>query len=64
MAIALPLVLLGCFALAQKFPLHAPRVLLVSGFASLLVPTAHLSYTKLDSINPLPLELLRLLRWI
>src|ERR1019366_1041989 len=49
-AIALPLVLLGCFALAQKFSLHTPGALLVLGLTSLLVPAAHVSYTKIDLI--------------
>ncbi len=63
-AIALPLVLLGCFVLAQRFPLHFPRALLLLGLASLLVPAAHVVYTKIDLISPLPLEIFRLLRWL
>ncbi len=61
-AIALPVLLLGVFELARKFPLHTPRALLVLSLASLLLPAAHLTYTKIDLISPLPLELLRLLR--
>lgn len=63
-AIALPLVLLGSFELARKFPLHAPGTLRLLGFASLVIPAAHLSYTKIDLISPLPLELFRLMRGI
>jgi len=61
-AIATPLVLAGCFALARRHPDHAPRVLLVAGVVNLLIPAAHLTYVHIDPINPLPVELLRLLR--
>ncbi len=61
-AIATPLVLAGCFALARRHPAAAPRVLLVLGVVNLLVPAAHLTYVHIDPINPLPVELLRLFR--
>lgn len=61
-AITLPLLLLGCFTLAKIFPLQTPRVLLLVGLASLVIPAAHLTYNKIDLISPLPLEVTRLLR--
>jgi hypothetical protein len=61
-AIALPLVLAGCFALARRHPAAAPRWLLAAGIANLLIPAAHLTYVHIDPISPLPLELFRLLR--
>ena len=61
-AIATPLVLAGCFALARRHPAQAPRVLLILGVINLLIPAAHLTYVHIDPINPLPIELFRLLR--
>jgi len=61
-AIAVPLVLAGCFALAHRHPQHAPRLVLALGIINLLIPAAHLTYVHIDPINPLPIELFRLFR--
>lgn len=61
-AIALPLVLAGCFSLARLYPKSAPRILLLCGILNLLIPSAHMTYTKIDPINLLPVELYRLCR--
>jgi hypothetical protein len=61
-AIATPLVLAGCFALARRHPGAAPRLVLALGVINLLIPAAHLTYVHIDPINPLPIELFRLLR--
>ena len=61
-AIILPVVFLGCFAYARRSPDAAPRALLMLGLANLLIPAAHVVYQSIDLINPLPIELLRLLR--
>jgi len=61
-AIVLPAVLLGGFALARRSPAHAPRILLAAGIANLLIPAAHVVLNHIDPINPLPVELFRLLR--
>ncbi len=59
-AIATPLVLAGCFALARRHPAQAPKLVLALGVINLLIPAAHLTYVHIDPINPLPIELLRL----
>jgi hypothetical protein len=61
-AVALPLVLAGCFAVARREPALAPRLLLAFGVINLLIPAAHLTYVHIDPINPLPIELFRLFR--
>ena len=61
-AILTPVMLWGCFVLARRFPAQAPRVLLAAGLINLLLPAAHVVYTKIDLISPLPIELFRLLR--
>jgi hypothetical protein len=61
-AILTPTVLWGCFVLARRFPAQAPRVLLAAGLINLLLPAVHVVHTKIDLINPLPLELFRVLR--
>ncbi len=61
-ALVVPAVLLGCFELNRRYPDRAPRLLLLLGVLNLLLPAAHVVYTKIALINPLPLELLRLLR--
>jgi len=61
-AMAIPAALLGCFELNRRYPGHAPRLVLILGCLNLLLPAAHVVYTKIALINPLPLELLRLLR--
>lgn len=61
-AIASPLVLAGCLALARRKPESAPRIMLIVGVANLLIPAAHVTYVHIDPISPLPLELFRLLR--
>lgn len=61
-AILIPGVLLGCFALARRHPEAAPRFVLVLGVINLAIPAAHLTQLKIDPISPLPIEILRLLR--
>jgi hypothetical protein len=61
-AILIPVVFAGCFAYARRSPEAAPRALLILGIANLLIPAAHVVYQHMDPINPLPIELLRLLR--
>lgn len=61
-AIALPLVLAGCFAFARRDANHAPRLILALGVINLLLPTAHITYLHIHPISPLPIELFRLLR--
>ena len=61
-AIATPLLQAGCFALARRHPAQAPKLVLALGVINLLIPAAHLTYVHLDPINPLPIELFRLLR--
>lgn len=61
-AVALPLVLAGCFAFARREPARAPRLLLALGVINLLIPAAHMTYVNIDPINPLPIELSRLFR--
>jgi len=60
-ALVLPAAFWGCFELARRAPTLAPRVLLVAGCANLVIPAAHIVYTKIDPINPLVFEVLRLL---
>lgn len=61
-AILVPAVVLGCVTLAKRSPAIAPRATLVLAIVNLLIPAAHVTYTKIDPINPLPIELYRLLR--
>lgn len=59
-AALVPLVLLGAFRFASEHPRQASRAALMVGIANLLIPAAHVSYTKLDPINNLLIELFRL----
>ena len=61
-AIIMPAVFLGCFEFARRSPASAPRDLLLLGVTNLLIPAAHLTYTHIDPINVLPIEILRFLR--
>lgn len=61
-AILAPLALLGLFLLARDHPDTAPRFTLGLGLLNLAIPAAHVVYTKFDLINPLVIELVRLLR--
>lgn len=61
-AILMPVVLLGCFEVARRYPAMAPRALLILGVANLLIPAAHVTYTHIDPISPLPIEIIRFLR--
>lgn len=61
-AILLPVVLLGCFAFAQRHATLAPRALLALGVANLLIPAMHVVAPHLDRIDSLPVELFRLFR--
>jgi hypothetical protein len=55
-----PLMLLGVFQFAATRPDIAPRFVLRAGVANLLIPAAHITFTKFDRIDNLALELLRL----
>jgi hypothetical protein len=61
-AIATPLAVAGCLIFARCHPERAGRWLSLLSVANLLVPAAHVTYTHIDPINPLPVELFRLLR--
>jgi len=61
-AILVPLVLCGVFHFAAEHPAIAPRAVLFAGVLNLLIPAAHMTYTKIDPISVLPIELFRLLR--
>jgi len=61
-AIITPLVLAGCFKMARLHPTNAPKMMAILGIANLLIPAAHMTYVHIDPINPLPIELFRLLR--
>ncbi len=61
-AIATPLALAGCLTLARRYPAFAPRIACAVGLINLLIPAAHVTATHIDLINPLPVELYRLLR--
>ena len=54
--------LLGLFDYARRSPDTAPRGALWLGGATLLIPALHVTYTKLDLINVLPIEIMRLFR--
>jgi hypothetical protein len=61
-AILVPLVLLGVCKFADAQPQLAPRIILAAGIANLLIPAAHISFTKFDPIHNLAIELFRLWR--
>jgi hypothetical protein len=61
-AITIPLVLAGCLAAARRHPVQAPALVLGLGCVNLLLPAAHVVHRHFDLINPLPVELFRLLR--
>ena len=61
-AIVAPAMVWGCLVFARNYPVQAPRGLLLLGLANLLVPAAHVTYTKIDVINPLLIEIVRLWR--
>jgi hypothetical protein len=61
-AIIMPVVLQGCFSYARIQPGRAPKLLLALGIINLLIPAVHVVYTKIDLINPLPVEIVRLFR--
>jgi hypothetical protein len=61
-AILVPMVMLGVCRFVQEQPALAPRVILTAGIANLLIPAAHVVFTKLDPIHNLGLEIFRLLR--
>ena len=61
-AIVLPAMVLGGLALARREPDRAPNILLIAGCTNLVIPAAHVILTHIDLINPLPVEIFRLLR--
>ncbi|HTX64322.1 MAG TPA: hypothetical protein VMD31_00995 [Opitutaceae bacterium] len=61
-AVIVPATVWGCVAFARWRPAQAPRALLLVGIANLAIPAVHVTYTKLDVINPLPIEVIRLMR--
>jgi hypothetical protein len=61
-AILAPAMFLGLFDYARRAPDMAPRMALWVGVANLLIPALHVTYTKIDPINVLPIEVMRLFR--
>lgn len=61
-AVLAPVMLLGVFDYARRDPVAAVRFVLLVALLNLLIPAAHITFTKFDLINPLPFELLRLVR--
>ena len=59
-AVLIPLVLFGGFQFLREHPEWAPRAALTVGVANLLIPAAHVTFTKFDPINNLLIEFLRL----
>jgi tetratricopeptide (TPR) repeat protein len=59
-AIIVPVVLLGCFEYARRAPPSAPRLLLALGIANLLIPAAVVMDQDVETMCPLPSEILRL----
>ena len=61
-AIIVPVAILGAFEFIRRHPRPSPRVLLVTGIVCLVLPAAHVIYTGIQPIRPLPIELFTLLR--
>jgi hypothetical protein len=61
-AVLAPVMLFGVFEYARRAPERAPRHVLALALLNLALPAAHVTFTKFDLVNPLPLELWRLLR--
>jgi tetratricopeptide (TPR) repeat protein len=59
-AIIIPVVFLGCFEYARRAPTSAPRLLLALGIANLFIPAAVVMDQNIETICPLPSEILRL----
>jgi tetratricopeptide (TPR) repeat protein len=59
-AILVPVALLGCFEYARRAPTSAPRILLALGITNLFLPAAVVMDQNIETICPLPLEILRL----
>ena len=59
-AVLAPLILLGGFCFLARQPRHAPRAALIVGIANLVIPAAHVTFTKFDPINNFLIEFLRL----
>lgn len=57
-----PVLMLGIFTYAKERPARVARDLLLLAVANLLVPAVHVVYNKTDLINPLPIEVLRLIK--
>ncbi len=60
-AVALPAVLAGAILFQRHYPERAPVCFMGLGTLALLIPTAHVSYYKIDIVSPLVIELFRLL---
>lgn len=61
-AILAPLALLGLFDHARRAPATAARHVWLLALGNLLIPAAHVTFTKFDLISPLPIEIIRLFR--
>ena len=59
-SILVPVVLLGCFEYARRAPASAPRMILALGVANLFIPAAMVMDQDIETICPLPSEILRL----
>ncbi len=61
-AILTPVLLVGVCKFSEEQSSVAPRVILLAGLANLLIPAAHVTFTKFDPIHNLGIELFRVLR--
>jgi hypothetical protein len=61
-AIALPALVFGCVAAAERWPTRVTSLLGGTCLLNLFLPAGHVVYTQVHPISPLPIELARLLR--
>jgi len=61
-AMMLPLIAAGAIALKRTQPETASSILILVAMANLILPAAHVVYTHIDLISPLPIELYRILK--
>ncbi|MCC6416501.1 MAG: hypothetical protein IT582_11385 [Opitutaceae bacterium] len=59
-AVLAPLMLAGCFEWHRVHPADAARQIWWLALINLLLPAVHVVHDKIDLINPLPIELIRL----
>lgn len=61
-AIVLPAILFGMLRFARFRPADAPKAALGLGLCALMLPLVNVVYNKTDPIDPIPYELIRLVR--